>query len=209
MKILLADPHTIVREGLKKLLKQNFPFAKIQEVADSEELLKLVRNRNWDIVISEICMPPGNSGLETIKEIKQIVPTLKVLVLSICETDQFAVRVMKAGAFGYLSKDVCFSEVLLAINRILSGKKYINSQVANLLAECISFDHKGLAEKLSDREFEVLALLGKGCTVSDIANQIILSHNTVSTFRSRIFEKMGFKNNLELIRYAVDHHLSA
>lgn len=208
MKILLADPHTIVREGLKKLLVKAFPFAKIEEVADSEKLLKLVHNRNWDIVITEICMPPGNSGLETIKEIKQIAPALKVLVLSICEIEQFAVRAMKAGAFGYLSKDACFSEVLLAINNILSGRKYINSQVANLLAECISFDHQDLVEKLSDREFEVLGLLGKGYTVTDIAHQIILSHNTVSTFRSRIFEKMGFKNNLELIRYAVDHHLS-
>ena len=208
MKILLADPHTIVREGLKKLLIKDFPFAKIEEVVDSEKLLKLVHNRNWDIVITEICIPPGNSGLEIIKEIKHIAPTLKVLVLSICETEQFAVRAIKAGAFGYLSKDACFSEVLLAINRILSGRKYISSQVANLLAECISFDHHELVEKLSDREFEVLGLLGKGCSVTDIAHQIILSHNTVSTFRSRIFEKMGFKNNLELIRYAVDHHLT-
>lgn len=209
MKILLADPHTIVREGFKKLLTKAFPFAKIEEAADSRELLKLVHNRNWDIVITEICMPPGHSGLETIKEIKQIAPTLKVLVLSICETEQFAVRAMKAGAFGYLSKDECFSELLIAMNKILSGRKYISSQVANLLAECISFNHHELVEKLSDREFEVLGLLGKGCTVSEIAHQIILSHNTVSTFRSRIFEKMGFKNNLELIRYAVDHHLSA
>lgn len=208
MKILLADPHTIVREGFKKLLTKAFPFAKIEEAADSGELLKLVRNRSWDLVITEICMPPGHSGLETIKEIKQMNPGLKVLVLSVCETEQFAVRAMKAGAFGYLSKDAGFSEVLIAMNRIISGRKYISCEVANLLAECISFDHQDLSEKLSDREFEVLGLLGKGCTVSDIAHQIILSHNTVSTFKSRIFEKMGFKNNLELIRYAVDHHLS-
>jgi two-component system invasion response regulator UvrY len=208
MKILLGDPHTMVREGFKKLLGNVFPFAKIREVADSNELLKLVRRENWDIVITEICMPPCNSGLEILKKIKELNPRSRVLVLSIYDADQYAVRVMKAGAFGYLSKEVCFSEIIIAVNRILSGRKYITEAVGNLMAECISFDHLDSVENLSDREFQVLQMLGKGATVSDIAHQILLRHNTVSTFRSRIFEKMGFKNNLELIRYAVDHHLS-
>ncbi|MES2331463.1 MAG: response regulator transcription factor [Bacteroidota bacterium] len=208
MKILLADPHTMVRQGIAKLLSKAYPFAKIREVADSDELFKLIHRESWDIVITEICMQPCNSGLAIIKKIKDVNPASRVLVLSIYDVEQFAVRAMKAGAFGYLSKEVCFSEIVVAINRILTGKKYITAELGNLLADCIAIGQHDSAENLSDREFQVLQLLGKGYSVSDVANQIIVSHNTVSTFRSRIFEKMGFKNNLELIRYAVDHRLS-
>ncbi len=207
MKILLADPHTMIREGIAKLLIKVYPFAEICQVPDSAGILEKVHNEKWNIVVTEISMPPGNSGLEAIKEIRTVAPGLRVLVLSICEPEQFAVRAMKAGAFGYLSKSACFSEIFIAINQILSGKKYINTEVAGLLAESVSCGHEESLENLSNREFEVLGLLGKGYTVSHIANQIILSSNTVSTFRSRIFEKMGFKNDLELVRYAVEHRL--
>ena len=198
----------MIREGIAKLLVKEYPFAEICQVPDSEGTLEKVHNENWDIVVTEISMPPGNSGLEAIKEIRTVVPGLRILVLSICEPEQFAVRAMKAGAFGYLSKSACSSEIFIAINQILSGKKYINTEVAGLLAESISCDNQESLENLSNREFEVLGLLGKGYTVSRIASEIILSSNTVSTFRSRIFEKMGFKNDLELVRYAVDHHLA-
>ncbi len=208
MKVLIADDHTIVREGIKMLLTEAYPFAQITDVSDSVDLIKLVLKQKWDVIICDISMPPGDSGLEAIKQIKEHSPGTPVIILSMHAPDQYAVRAIKAGASGYLTKGAATLELVKAVNQVLSGKKYLSPDVADALAD--AFEHgtnSRSVENLSDREFEVFKLLASGKSISDIAKQLILSTNTISTFRSRIFEKMGFQNNMELIKYAVDSKL--
>ncbi|MBV9988510.1 MAG: response regulator transcription factor [Chitinophagaceae bacterium] len=208
MKFLIADDHTIVREGIKMLLTEAYPFAEIADVSDSVDLMKLVIKQKWDVIICDISMPPGDSGLEAIKQIKEHSPSTPVIILSMHAPDQYAVRAIKAGAAGYLTKGAATLELVKAVNTVMSGKKYLSPDVADALAD--AFEHGGgtrSVENLSDREFEVFKLLASGRSISDIAKQLILSTNTISTFRSRIFEKMGFQNNMELIKYAVDNKL--
>jgi two-component system invasion response regulator UvrY len=207
MKIIIADDHTIVREGIKLLLIEAFPFAEITDVCDSVDLLKLIRKEKYDVVICDISMPPGDSGLESIKQIKEIYPKLPIIILSMHSPDQYAVRTIRAGAVGYLTKASATRELVKAVNTVLSGKKYLSADVAVILADAFENSHVQTVEALSDREFEVFKLLASGKPVSDIAKQLFLSTNTISTFRARIFEKMGFQNNLELVRYAIDHKL--
>jgi two-component system invasion response regulator UvrY len=208
MKILVADDHTIVREGIKLLLMEAYPQAEIVDVSDSVDLLKLVYKNKWDVVICDISMPPGDSGLEAIKQIKEYAPKLPVIILSMHGADQYAVRAIKAGAMGYLTKSAATLELVKAVNQVLSGKKYLSADVAGILADAFeNMNSTNSVESLSDREFEVFKLLASGKSISEIAKQLILSTNTVSTFRARIFEKMKFNNNLELIRYAVDNKL--
>lgn len=207
MKIIIADDHTIVREGIKMLLTEAYPFAAITDVPDSVDLMKLVRKEKWDVIICDISMPPGDSGLEAIKQIKEHAPTTPVIILSMHAADQYAVRAIKAGASGYLTKAAATLELVKAVNQVLSGRKYLSPDVADALAD--AFEHGGTqsVENLSDREFEVFKLLASGKSISDIAKQLILSTNTISTFRARIFDKMGFHNNMELIKYAVDNKI--
>ncbi len=208
MKIIIADDHTIVREGIRMLLTEAYPFAEIADVSDSVDLMKLVLKGKWDVIICDISMPPGDSGLEAIKRIKEHSPSTPVIILSMHAPDQYAVRAIKAGASGYLTKGAATLELVKAVNQVLSGKKYLSPDVADILAD--AFEHINntqTIESLSDREFEVFKLLASGKSISEIAKQLILSSNTISTFRSRIFDKMGFHNNLELIKYAVDNKL--
>lgn len=208
MKILIADDHTIVREGIKMLLTEAYPFAEITDVSDSVDLMKRVLKGKWDVIICDISMPPGDSGLDAIKQIKEYAPGTPVIILSMHAADQYAVRAIKAGASGYLTKGAATLELVKAVNQVLSGRKYLSPDVADALAD--AFEHsnsKQTVESLSDREFEVFKLLASGKSISDIAKQLILSTNTISTFRSRVFEKMGFHNNMELIKYAVDNKL--
>jgi two-component system invasion response regulator UvrY len=208
MKILIADDHTIVREGIKLLLIEAYPHAEIVDVSDSVDLMKRVYKEKWDVIICDISMPPGDSGLEAIKQIKETSPKTPVIILSMHTPDQYAVRAIKAGAMGYLTKSAATLELVKAVNQVLSGKKYLSPDVADVLADAFENIHNTKTiESLSDREFEVFKLLASGRSISDIAKQLILSTNTVSTFRARIFDKMGFQNNLELIRYAVDNKL--
>jgi DNA-binding NarL/FixJ family response regulator len=208
MKILIADDHTIVREGITMLLTEAYPFAEITDVSDSVDLMKSVMKGKWDVVICDISMPPGDSGLDAIKKIKEYAPGTPVIILSMHAADQYAVRAIKAGASGYLTKGAATLELVKAVNHVLSGRKYLSPEVADALAD--AFEHsqnKQTVENLSDREFEVFKLLASGKPISDIAKQLILSTNTISTFRARVFEKMGFHNNMELIKYAVDNKL--
>jgi two-component system invasion response regulator UvrY len=208
MRILIADDHTIVREGIKLLLIEAYPHAEIVDVADSVDLMKRVYKEKWDVVICDISMPPGDSGLEAIKQIKETSPKTPVIILSMHTPDQYAVRAIKAGAMGYLTKSAATLELVKSVNQVLSGRKYLSPDVADVLADAFENIHNTKTiESLSDREFEVFKLLASGRSISDIAKQLILSTNTVSTFRARIFDKMGFQNNLELIRYAVDNKL--
>lgn len=208
MRILIADDHTIVREGIKMLLSDAYPLAEIVDVCDSVDLMKHVYKSKWDVIICDISMPPGDSGLEAIKKIKDHSAKTPVVILSMHTPDQYAVRAIKAGAMGYLTKGAASLELVKAVNTVMSGRKYLSQDVADVLADAFEkSNHTQTVDGLSDREFEVFKLLASGKSISDIAKQLILSSNTVSTFRAKIFEKMGFQNNLELIRYAVDNKL--
>ena len=208
MRILIADDHTIVREGIKMLLTEAYPHGEIIDVMDAAEMMKRVYAEEWDVIISDISMPPGDSGMDAIQKIKKHSPTTPVLILSMHAPEQYAVRAIKSGASGYLTKGTATLELVNAVNTVLSGKKYLSAEVAYILAD--AFENSGHAhsiEKLSDRELEVFKLLASGKIIACIAKDLSLSSNTISTFRARIFEKMGFHNNMELIRYAVDNKL--
>ncbi|WP_431209252.1 response regulator [Puia sp. P3] len=207
LKILIADDHTVVRKGLRQILLEEFLSAEIDEAADAEELMKKVMKKEWDIVVSDISMP-GRSGLEVLQQIKQHYPRLPVLILSIHPEDQYAVRVLKAGASGYLNKDSAPDELVKAVRQVLLGKKYITSSTAERLASLLDHDPGKLPhEHLSDREFEVLRLLSAGSPVSEIAEKLSLSVTTVSTYRARILAKMNLKSNADLTLYAIKNNL--
>ena len=208
MKILIADDHTIVRAGIKMLLMEAYPLAEIIDVSDSTELLKRVHMQKWDVVISDISMPPGDSGLDAIQKIKQFSPSTPVIILSMHSPEQYALKAMKMGASGYLTKCAATLELVNAVNMVLAGKKYVSPEVAYILAD--AFEHinsKQSLEKLSDREMEVFKLLASGKTSSEIAKKLSLSSNTISTFKTRISDKMGFHNNVDLIKFAIDNQL--
>jgi two-component system invasion response regulator UvrY len=207
MRILIADDHTIVRQGVKMLLTEAYPLAEITDVCDSASVIRNASTSKWDVIICDISMPPGDSGLEAIKKIKEYAPKTPVLILSMHAPDQYALRAIKAGAMGYLNKGVATLELVAAVNRVMSGKKYLSEDVAYILADAVEQKHDHSVEHLSDREFEVFKLMASGRSVSDISKQLMLSTNTISTFRLRVFEKMGFRNNLELIKYAIDNKI--
>ncbi|MEO8174107.1 MAG: response regulator transcription factor [Sediminibacterium sp.] len=209
MKILIADDHTIVREGVRMVLKEAYPFAEITEVSDSVSLLKQVTHETWDVIICDISMPPGDSGLDALIKIKQHAPHTPVIILSMHAADQYAVRAIKAGASAYLNKGTATRELVKAVNQVLSGKRYLSPEVADILADACEHGNKGhTIDALSNRELEVFKLLASGKSVSEAAKELFLNTNTISTFRARIFEKMGFANIMELIKYAVDQRLA-
>ena len=207
IRILVADDHTVVRRGLRQILLEGFPGALVEEVGDAEDLIKNIVKSEWDVVISDLSMP-GRSGLDALQQIKQLHPNLPVLILSIHPEEQYALRVLKAGASGYLSKDMAPDELVNAVKKVMLGKKYITASVAEKLAATLDQDHnKPLHEFLSDREFNVLKMLAAGRSVSEIAESLFLSVTTVSTYRSRIMAKMNLKNNAELTLYSMEHKL--
>ena len=208
MRILIADDHGLIREGLKKILLESLPYAEIHDVSDSAELFKKSIKEKWDIIISDISMP-GFSGIEILKQIKTHVPNTPVLMLSMHSPVQYAVRAIKAGASGYLTKESAPYELVTAVQQILSGRKYITNRVAEVLASSLETDTTKLPhENLSDREFEVLKKLVEGKSVSEISEMLSLNINTISTYRARILDKMSLKSNADLIRYAIEHKIS-
>jgi DNA-binding NarL/FixJ family response regulator len=207
MKILIADDHAIVRKGLSQLLCEEFSAAEIHEASNSAEILEKAQQGIWDIILLDISMP-GRSGLETLKQIRDYGVKAPVLVISMHPEEQYAIRVLKAGASGFMNKDSATEELIAAVHRVLSGRKYISASLAEKLAEAM--DNQGSKpahELLSDRELQVLQLIASGKTVGDIAAEISLSVNTISTYRARILEKLGLNNSAELTRYALDHGL--
>jgi DNA-binding NarL/FixJ family response regulator len=207
IRILIADDHAVVRRGLQQILLDEFPFAHFEEVADAEDLIKKVIKEEWDVVLSDLSMP-GTSGLDALNQLKQLRPKLPVLILSVYPEDQYAIRVLKAGAAGYLNKDTAPDELVNAVHKVLSGKKYITPSIAEKLAS--AFDNtsgKLLHENLSDREFEVLKLLAAGKAVSDIAEMFHLSVTTISTYRARVMTKLNLKTNADLTQYALEYKL--
>ena len=206
-RFLIADDHAVVRMGLKQVLLQAFPSAIIAEVTNAEDLLKKITLEEWDVVISDISMP-GRSGLEILQQIRLDHPKLPVLILSVYSEDQYAIRVLRAGASGYLSKDSAATELVMAINQLLLGKKYITPPTAEKMASMLNRDLIKLPhEYLSDREFQICKLLAAGKAVSEIAEEIFLSVSTVSTYRSRVMTKMNLKTNSDLTLYAIENKL--
>ena len=204
-KILLADDHSFIRLGLIQLLQDEYPSAEIREVADGNALIKEVMKEDWDLVISDLDMP-GKTGLEALEQIKLIKPDLPVLILSIFPEDLYAVRVLKAGAAGYMNKNAAPEELITAVQRIKLGRKYITPEIAEKLLETPTSEKKP-HELLSNREFEIFKMLASGKTTSQIAETLSLAPTTVSTHRSRVMEKLSLSTNAELTRYAITHHL--
>ncbi|MFT3680751.1 MAG: response regulator transcription factor [Ferruginibacter sp.] len=203
-KIILADDHSFIRLGLMQILRDEYPAAEIKEVSNGEDLVKEATLHEWDLVISDLDMG-GRSGLEALEQIKAIKPELPVLILSIYPEELYAVRVLKAGASGYLNKNSAPEELITAIQRIRLGKKYITADIAEKL---IDVNHeKKPHEMLSNREFEIFKLMALGKTITQIADMLSLALSTVSTHRSRIMEKLGLSTNSELTRYAIAQHI--
>lgn len=208
IKVLIVDDHAIVRRGLKELLTDE-PDISVFEAGDAETASELIRNDRWDLIVLDLDLP-GKSGLQLLDEVKRDARSIPVLVLSVYPEEQFAVRTLRAGAAGFISKDAAAEELVAAIRRILSGGKHISQTVAELLlsqADPDSDARMAPHEKLSDREFQILRLFGSGKTVTGIARELSLSIPTVSTYRARILEKMELKTTAELIRYAVLNRL--
>jgi len=207
LKILIADDHAVVRRGLIQILLEEYPSAIIGEVADTEGLLGEAINNEWNVVICDMNMP-GRSGLDALIQLKQVVPHLPVLIMSMYPEDQYALRVLKAGAAGYLEKESIHNDIIKAIKTVQLGKKFITPSIAEKLADAFHDNSsKQPHELLSDREFDVFKLLASGKSVSEIAGKLSLSTTTVSTYRSRILEKMGIRANADLTRYALERKL--
>jgi DNA-binding NarL/FixJ family response regulator len=206
LQILIADDHEIVRKGLKQILIDEFAFANIEEVSDGTALVEKAKDGNWDIILSDMAMP-GLTGLQALEQIKKHNAKVPVLILSMYPADQYALRVIKAGASGYVTKDTAQEELVTAIRRILSGKKYIPSLIAEQIIEEMGDRKKQLHETLSDRELTVMKMLAEGRSISEIAQQLNLGVTTISTYRSRILEKMNLRTNADLTRYALENEL--
>jgi two-component system, NarL family, invasion response regulator UvrY len=209
IQILIVDDHAIVRRGLMQILTDE-PDIGVSESADARQALKLIKEKTIDMVVLDLDLK-SKSGLELLKEIKREIPEMPVLFLSVYPEEQFAVRTLKAGASGFMSKDAAPEELVTAIRKILKGGKYINESVAERLLVDLNSPAqraKGMPhEALSDREFQILRLFGEGKTVGEIAAELSISVPTVSTHRTHILEKMGMKTTAELMRYAIENHL--
>jgi two-component system invasion response regulator UvrY len=207
IRILIADDHTVVRRGVKEIVSEEPDMVVAGEAHTAQEVLELVRTQQWDVVVLDISMP-GRSGLDVLKELKQERPHLPVLVLSMHPEDQYAVRVLKMGAAGYLTKGSTSEELVKAIRKVVTRGRYVSPSLAEKLAvDLASNDERPPQETLSTREYQVLCLIGSGKGVTEIAAELSLSVKTISMYRARILEKMNMKNNAELIFYAIQNRL--
>ncbi len=207
MRILIADDHSIVRNGLIALLRIEFKNAEIVETTNAGDAIDKARHGSWDIILMDISMP-GGSGIEALKQIRADGVKSPILMLSMQPEDQYAIRALKAGASGFVNKESATEELVAAVHKVLSGKKYISNEVSEKLASSFTdIGNKLPHETLSDREMQVLELIASGKTISDVAAEIHLSVNTISTYRARLLEKLSLNNNAELTRYAIDHKL--
>ena len=196
-----------MRHGLKQILADEFKKSTFGEARNGQEVLDSVWKQDYDVVVLDITMP-GRSGLEVLKEIKKAKPRLPVLVLSMHPEDQFAMRVIKSGASGYMTKESAPAELVGAVKKILAGGKHISTSVAESMSSYVTMDSsRPPHEQLSNREFQVMRMIASGKTVSEIARMLSLSVRTISTYRARILEKTGMKTNAELTHYAFQHSL--
>ncbi len=207
IRILVADDHTVVREGVRQILSGQDDMIVEDEAENGQETLEKVMNGSFDVVLLDISMP-GRSGLEILEDIINLNPRLPVLILSMHPEEQYAVRALRAGASGYLTKASASDELIGAIRKVSRGGKYVTASLAEKLArELDNRTDKQRHEKLSNREYQVMLMLASGKSVSEIGDELCLSVKTVSTYRSRIMEKMGLKKNAELTFYAMKHNL--
>lgn len=207
LRILVADDHTIVREGLKQILGEVPDIIVAGEASDGLEALQKAQEDHYDLVLLDIAMP-GLGGLDVLKHLKSHKPELPVLMLSMYPEEQYAVRTLKAGASGYLTKESASDELIAAIRKVCSGGRYITSSLAEKLAFCLDANsEKPIHERLSDREYQVVRMIASGQTVTEIADALCLSVKTISTNRTRALTKMGMKTNAEMTYYAIKHGL--
>jgi len=207
IRVLVADDHAVVRQGLKQILSEEPDILEVGEAGSGAEALRLSREAEWDVVILDITMPDG-SGLDILRELRHEKPQLPVLVLSVHSEDQYALRVLRSGAAGYLTKECAPQELVEAVRRVVSGGKYVGLDLAERLAEVLAGDRNQQAhEQLSDREFQILCLIGSGRSATEIAQELSLSPKTVSTYRRRVLDKMHMNSNVELTRYVLEQQL--
>jgi two-component system invasion response regulator UvrY len=206
-RFLIADDHAVVRRGLRQIILEEIPGSEVGEAQNAAEALNLVRKETWDAAILDISMP-GGSGLDLIKDVRLLSPRLPLLVLSMYPEDQFAVRVLKAGANGYLTKESASDQLIVALHKVISGGTYVSPSLAESLVFGLRVDSsRPPHELLSDREFQVMRMLASGETPTKVAEELFLSVKTVSTYRTRILEKLQLKTSAELTRYAIDNNL--
>ncbi len=207
IRILIADDHAVVRRGLRQTVSEEPDMTVVGEASNAQELLSLARRVPWDVAVLDISMP-GRSGLDALKELRQEWPRLPVLVLSMHPEDQYALRTLRIGAAGYLTKESAPEELVKAIRKAVSGGKYVTPSLAEKLALGLAKDsERPLHESLSEREYQVMCLIASGKSVTEIAVELSLSVKTISTYRARILEKMGLRNNAELVHYAISKSL--
>ncbi len=207
VRIIIADDHAIFREGLKQVIETTVDMTVVDEAVNGQELLSKVQGKEYDIVILDITMP-GRNGLDVLVELKNIRPKLPVLVLSMHPEEQFALRAYKSGASGYLTKSSPSTELLDALYKISRGKKYVSSVLAESLVTGLSdVSQQELQHSLSNREYQVMSLIGSGKTVGKIADELSLSVKTVSTYRAHILRKLNMKNNAEITRFVIENNL--
>lgn len=207
IRILIVDDHVIIRQGLRQILADAFRKASFGEAKNANDALEQVAKQPWDVVLLDITMP-GKSGLDVLKQMVEAQPNMAVLVLSMHPEDQYAVRVLKTGAAGYITKNTASEEVIGAVRKVLAGGKYVSASLAENLASSLNSPAgKAPHELLSDREYQVMRLIALGKSVKEIAFELSLSVKTISTYRTRIMEKTKLKTNADIIRYAVHEKL--
>jgi len=207
MKILIADDHPIFRNGLKHILAEESGMIVEDEAENGRQVMSLLARKKYDVVILDIEMPQG-SGLDVLKQIKELYPALPVLILSFYPEEQYALRALKLGSAGYLTKESAASELVNAINRVISGGKYITPNIAERLTGLLDGELETRPhERLSEREYQVFHKIAEGKSTSEISNELHLSPKTVSTYKARILEKLGMKNDAQIVRYAVEERL--
>lgn len=205
IRVLIADDHTIVRHGIKQIIDADEQLETVCEADNGNDVLRFVKTIQVDVVVLDITLP-GRNGLETLKELRHYHPSICVIVLSMHPRDQYAVRVLRAGAYAYITKESAPEELVNAIKKAYNREKYISPEVAALLADYVERGAAGEPHKLlSDREYEVFGMLASGKTVTEISDDLSLSVKTISTYRTRIIEKTGLTSNAEFNRYCLDH----
>lgn len=207
MNIIVCDDHPIVREGLARIIQAESDVDSVHEADNAQHLLDLVRDRAWDLVVLDVTLP-GRNGLDVLRQLKQERPRMPVLMLSVHAADQYAVRALRAGASGYLTKDLAPNELIKAVRTVTRGHKYLTAEVAERLAHDLERPaDRPRHECLSEREFEVFVLIASGRSVKEIAAELCLSDKTISTYRARILEKLDLRSSAEIVRYAVRESL--
>jgi DNA-binding NarL/FixJ family response regulator len=207
MDIIVCDDHPVVREGLIRIVTTHLEIGSVREADSAQTLLDCVRERPCHLVLLDIGLP-GRGGLDALQQLKQEYPRVPVLILSVHPAEQYAVRALRAGAAGYLTKNLASAELVNAVRTVVAGRTYLTADVAERLAEDLKRpDHRLPHETLSDREFEILGLLADGKSVKDIARQLCLSYSTISTYRSRLLIKLSLKSDVEIVRYGLRHNL--